>query len=148
MTTHADPPRRTQQQTALRELITMRSHSEKAAESIQELLKAIWAGQEPARLTMQTLTAAAPIARDETGADWASVGVINQNAVTVMLGIGGIHPTVGSRAISCPPNGALILPVSAGDLELGADPAGLLGGDALVWVLRFRVVQPFFLGVM
>jgi hypothetical protein len=36
--------------------------------------------------------------------------------------------------------------VSAGDLEIAADPVGLAAGDAVVYLMRFASVQPPLLG--
>lgn len=102
----------------------------------------------PAALRTFVLTASEPIQKDDVGDGLTalSVGVINPTAVTVYLGVGGIRPQPGSRAVSVAPLCALVLPVGAQDFELGADPADLAAGDAVVWALRFPTVQPFFMG--
>lgn len=75
-----------------------------------------------------------------------SIGVYNPGPVPVFLGIGGVSATPASRAPSCPPTAAIVLPVLVEDLELGCDP-NLLGAEtAVVYVLRYLTVQPLMIG--
>lgn len=86
--------------------------------------------------------------RGEAGHYSRSIGVYNPSPATVYLGIAGGKATLDARAWSIPGNAALILPISVEDYEIGADPADLPDGDAVVFVLRFEAVQPFFFGAL
>lgn len=75
-----------------------------------------------------------------------SIGVLNPNAVSVCLGIGGSASFAGRTPV-VPPNSMMTLPVHAYDLEIGVDPsqvATLAGGTAIVHLFRFYAVQPFY----
>ncbi len=71
-----------------------------------------------------------------------SIGVINPTTVGVFLGIAGVSATAAARSIAVAPQSMLTLPIAVEDLELGCDPAVLLAGTAVVFLLRFLAVQP------
>lgn len=75
-----------------------------------------------------------------------SIGIVNPNAAAVYLGVGGVTASPTSRAISCSPQGFLVLPIATRNLELGCDPAVLLAGTAVVYLFRFLTVQPMKAG--
>lgn len=76
-----------------------------------------------------------------------SVGILNPSQFAVSVGIGGVSVASNSRAPQCPPQAAMVLPVEAGNLELGADSS--LGANSLVvYVFRYVTVQPLMLGDM
>ncbi len=75
-----------------------------------------------------------------------SIGVINPTAVPVFLGIGGVSASPTSRAPSCPGQAVIVLPVLVSNLELGCDPAVLLGATAVVYLFRYLTVQPLMIG--
>lgn len=70
-----------------------------------------------------------------------SIGVINPGAAPVFVGVGGVSARPGSRAFPVPGAGAVVLPVEAGDLELGCDPAVLGAATAVVYLFRYPTVQ-------
>lgn len=79
--------------------------------------------------------------------DWVaqSYGIINPGTVNVFAGFGGHSANPTSRSLQVPANGAIVLPVRVVDIELGCDPTLLQTNTAVIYVLRFRAVQPFFL---
>jgi hypothetical protein len=102
--------------------------------------------REPAQLTTVPLTATERRKRlPEIGLTTASIAILNPTGVPVLLGIGGGAATSQDRAIAIPPESLLVLPVSAGEVEIGTEAE--LGSDtAIVHVFRYRSVQPAFLG--
>lgn len=74
-----------------------------------------------------------------------SIGVYNPNPLIVYFStVGSAAPNM--RSWSAPPNSLVIVPIGAGVVEFGADPA-LIGGTTIVAkFLRFFTVQPAFLG--
>jgi hypothetical protein len=78
---------------------------------------------------------------DQSRFEAKSIGIFNPTNVIVYLGIGGISATPTSRALSCPPQSLLVLPLAVRNLELGCDPAVLLGSTAVVHVFRYLTVQ-------
>lgn len=79
---------------------------------------------------------------DQSRWEAKSIGIYNPTNFIVYLGIGGVSATPGSRAISCPAQSAVVLPVAIRNLELGCDPAALLTLTAVVYVFRYLTVQP------
>jgi hypothetical protein len=75
-----------------------------------------------------------------------SIGIINPGAAPVFIGVGGVSARAGSRAPSCPGSSAMVLPVTARDLELGCDSAVLGADTAVVYVFRYVTVQSPSLG--
>jgi hypothetical protein len=108
---------------------------------------------QPARMSSHTLTPADPVDLDPGSVDEPSLslGVLNPNGCTIYLGLSGGTASQAAEGVPVGPNQLVVLPVAVAQLELGADPADLtaLGGDqtALVFVFRFRQVQPAFIGV-
>jgi hypothetical protein len=101
----------------------------------------------PADLRTIVLTAAASKYTDQVGNLPArSIGIVNPSPVPVWLSIGGAMPTAQGRALGAPATSYVVYPVSAGDLEIAADPVGLAAGDAVVYLMRFASVQPPLLG--
>jgi hypothetical protein len=82
------------------------------------------------------------VTTDKSRFEAKSIGIINPTNFIIYLGIGGVSATPNSRAISCPAQTSLVLPVAIRDLELGCDPAALLTVTAVVYVFRFLTVQP------
>lgn len=87
---------------------------------------------------------------DDVGISYPSIGFLNSSPVNVYVGVGGIAPRAGQGAIVSPANSLMVLPISAGDVDLGVDPTdpGLSAGNVVVHVLRFHTVQPAFLAVL
>lgn len=146
---------RTHDLNGLEELVT-RSHEGAylAATAVERLAGIEALRNEPARIYTYRLTATTPTINSESSnklGEWRSFGIINPAAapfavVPVYLGIGGGRATAAGQAIPVPASSALVLPVAVEDVEIGADPAGLGAADALIFVLRFKTVQPFFCG--
>jgi hypothetical protein len=99
----------------------------------------------PASHRVIRLTATIPVVSDDRGSASRSVGVLNPSPVTVYLGKGAGEAAPGRDSISIPPSSALVVPIAIMDLEIGADPAALAGGDVVVHLFRYTVVQPLFL---
>lgn len=74
-----------------------------------------------------------------------SVGILNPGAAHVYVGVGGQSATLAARVPSLPGASALILPVLVEDLILGCDPSDLGTGTAVVFVFRYRTLQPLVL---
>lgn len=141
------PPRGplTPQHTLLEAVANTQQATADTREMVAELYEILSLQQTPADLRMVPLTAAQPRFRDERGHASASVGVINPTSIDVLIGLAGMAAVPGARMLSVPPNGALVLPVSVDDVELGVDPAeaALAGGAvAVVFLLRYVSVQP------
>lgn len=123
--------------------------AERSCELVEDLHEFLSHLREPAELEMLALDATTPIKRSEWAAgSTRSFGVINPNAVTLYLGIGGARAAPNSRALSIGPSSAIILPVYVEDVNVGADPVALGVNTAVLFVLRFKTVQPFFLGAL
>ena len=74
-----------------------------------------------------------------------SIGVLNPNSVAVFFStIGSAAPNM--RSYSCPPNCLIVLPIGAGQVELGCDPVVLGANTAVCFLLRFFTVQRAYLG--
>jgi hypothetical protein len=71
--------------------------------------------------------------------------------VQVYLGIAG-SATGSGEAVPVPPKSGLVLPIAASEFEVGIDPsdatsiAALGTSTAVVFLIRFKAVQPFFFG--
>lgn len=115
-------------------------------EAVERLLEYVERVDEPARLDTVILTGTRPIFRDDSREVSRSVGLINPTDLTIFIGFAGGSATPQGRAVPVPPNSAMVIPVSAEDLEIGADQAALTaGGDAVLFLLRFAAVQMFHL---
>lgn len=109
--------------------------------ALQDVRAQLTRVREPARYRVVQLTADAPIITDQAGDTWASVGILNANPYTILLGINGPASSSG-HALPVPANSSLVLPIHVQDLEVGAAPADIaLYGTALVHVFRYRTVQ-------
>ena len=134
---------------ALEALASVQASHDDLHKLLRELRHYLKLANEPATLETLRLTATTPIVRSGplgSGRVARSVGAINPNNIKVYLGIGAARAAPGSEAVSLAPSSALVVPVFAEDLDVGADPVDLAAGDAIVHVLRFEGVQPFFFG--
>lgn len=113
------------------------------AGDVRELLQLL---QTPADIRTMRLTAARPLRTDDVGAETvsASIGVLNPNAFAVFVGLAGAR--ADANAIVVPAARSIVVPVSAGAVELGAAAADLAGADAVVHLFRFSTVQALSLG--
>jgi hypothetical protein len=122
---------------------TLHSVGEVHAEHVA-LLQAM---QEPPMLTTYTLSVTTPTRRvtPHNDAPALSVGIINPSAFVVRLGLAG-SATAAARAVPVPAVAAMVIPVAVREFEIGLDdPTILAGATVVVYVLRWRTVQPFFL---
>lgn len=119
------------------------AHTRTAVEHLERHYRALGAC---ARLSTHALTATQPVVRDEVREAAKSIGILNPNPLPVFIGVAGGSATAAARAPSAPPSSVLVLPIDVMDLEIGADPALLAAGDAVVFLFRFSTVQPLFLG--
>lgn len=72
-----------------------------------------------------------------------SIGFLNPGSSNVFVGIGGVSARPNSRAPQVPGGGALVLPVTVGEvIEIGCDPTILLTNTAVVYVFHYVTVQP------
>ncbi len=119
------------------------SQLRRAVDLLRELAEPLG---EPAQLTMVALTEAEPVKmQDERGINTASIGILNPSGVRVLVGVGGEQASSQARAITVPPESLMVLPVAAGDVELGTEDS-LEEGDAVIYILRYATVQSAFLG--
>jgi hypothetical protein len=109
-----------------------------------ELCELLERAQEPGMLTTVSLSSAR-LARSyssQVDAPTRSVALFNPTAVQVYLG----------EAVPVPPKSGLVLPIAASEFEVGIDPsdatsiAALGTSTAVVFLIRFKAVQPFFFG--
>jgi hypothetical protein len=100
----------------------------------------------PASRREVVLTALVSRKSDTAAAVSASLGVYNQNNLTVYVGVGGEIAMPTGRAIAVPAYAGIVLPFAVQDVEVGALPADLVAGDAVVTLIRFATAQPFFFG--
>jgi hypothetical protein len=117
-------------------------HTRRAVERLERVMRGL---AEPPRFSTHALTAQTPIVRDEVTDAALSIGILNPNPIPVWVGVAGGSATAAARAPSLPPSSALVLPIAVADLELGADPADLAAGDAVIFLFRFPTVQPLLL---
>lgn len=109
-------------------------------------------GQEPPDMHTVVLNAsgagAAPYAVTDI-AHWEarSLGILNPTDFAIAVGIGGVSVSSNSRAVQCPPQAAMVLPLRVWDIELGS-PANLGATPAVIYVFRYRTLQPLMLGGM
>lgn len=102
----------------------------------------------PAQLSTVVLDASAPVKMaDERQVRTASIGIWNPGDFTVLLGLGGGRATIAAQAWQVPPQSLMVIPVAAGDVEIGTEDS-LAAGPAVVHLLRYNTVQPAFLGVV
>lgn len=99
---------------------------------------------QPASMRTLRLTASVPIQRDRSGSASKSVGILNPTTTAIYVGIGGVQAKPNNEAITVAASSLLVLPVEELDLDLGADPAALAAGDAVIYVFRFAAVQPLY----
>jgi hypothetical protein len=114
----------------------------------EQLYGAISRLLEPADLHTVVLTPTEPTKGDRGAVDTPSlsIGFLNPNNIAIAAGLSGGSATAAARAVTVPPNSLLVLPIAVAQLELGARPADLGADNAVVFVLRFKQVQPAYLG--
>lgn len=123
---------------------------EQIERSLVEISRYLKDHNRPADLRVIVLEQGRPVYRDDVGDALAarSIGVINPSPQEVRIGVGGISTSDSGRAIPVPAAGAMVMPVAAQDLEIGATAADLAAGPIVVYLLRFKTVQPFFMGTI
>jgi hypothetical protein len=85
---------------------------------------------------------------DNHGPIARSIGIINPVAAKVYVGLSGERGTAGQGAPSVPRESAMVFPVGASNIEIGVDAEELGANQATIYLIRFRAVQPFFLGAL
>lgn len=133
------------EQSALEALVATQEMTERHSKAIGRLSALVEAATTPATYEVHRLTAARPSVRDDVGDPSKSVGLYNPSTAVIYLAIGGGLARPNNDQWSVPPASALVLPFAAGDVEVGADPADLAAGDAVVFLVRFKTVQPLYL---
>jgi hypothetical protein len=115
--------------------------------AVQRLEELVERQHEPAHMSTIVLTASNPIVSDrERDRDWTrSIALLNPTSIPIFLGVGGNTASLGGRVPSVPPNALLSLPLAAVDLDVGATPADLAAGDAVVFLFRMNAVIPPYL---
>ncbi len=107
---------------------------------------------EPARMVPVRLGAIAnggkSVQKHDNSDASASIALYNPSTVVVYIGVGGGAARPGNNALSVPPGSLAVFPISAGELEVGAAEADLAAGDAVVFLFRFKTVQPAFFGAI
>jgi hypothetical protein len=133
-------------------LIELAGHTQATLSDVRQLHTEVHErlarAMEPGDLRTLALTATDPVKRDPGSVDSPSLslGIVNPTGYVLRLGIGGGSPTDAARAFPVPPNAAVVLPIAVGELEVGLDDVTAVGSDTVViYVLRFNVVQPFYL---
>lgn len=123
-----------------------------ARDACRELREIVDRADTPAQLETITLDATTPVKRDEVRETSGSIGIINPTDYVLRLGIAGASAAPSARGMPIPPNAAIVLPLAVEDFELGLDydpaagAAATVGSDTVVvYVLRFKAVQPFHL---
>lgn len=131
-------------------LAAAEAHARLTLDAVGALEKLERQRQTPVRLQTIELTSARPRKTDDAAEPSKSIGVLNPTSAQVFVGLDGNHPTKAARAISCPPNALLVLPVAVEEVALGVDAdvdaGAFAGGDLVVFLMRFEAVQPAFLG--
>lgn len=129
------------EQTEIRERLGEASamRLERLADASEEIAHAFELLNQPAVLREVVLSAERPVWRDDMAhaVPAAAFGIVNPSSVEVRVGVGGISTLDTARAPSVPAEGSLIFPVSAGELEIGADPAALAADPAVLYLLRY-----------
>jgi hypothetical protein len=86
-------------------------------------------------------------ATDVSHEEAQSIGILNPSSYAVTIGMAGVSAAANSRAIQCPPQAAMVIPVRAWDIEL-AVPSTVGANSVVVYVFRFWTPQPLSLGDM
>ena len=133
------------QQQVLDKLGDQHSQLKAIAETLDTLVEA---ATTPASLHPLTLTPARPETTHDSKDFSAAVGLINPLPNRVFLGLGGARGRAGAGALEVPAARMIVLPVSAADIEVGAEPGELPDGDSRLFLLRFKTAQPAFVGVL
>jgi hypothetical protein len=71
-------------------------------------------------------------------------GNLNPNGVGVYVGTGGNSARTGNDVPFVPPGGAVVLPISDIDVELGADPTVLLASFVVCFAFFYDSVQELY----
>jgi len=83
--------------------------------------------------------------RDEDGPSAASIGIYNPIAARIYLGLFGQQ--AGPNSFPVPAESVLILPIHVpGFLGVAIDQEELGESEGVVYLLRFKTPQPFYLG--
>jgi hypothetical protein len=142
----------TDQLTPTETLVELAGHTQATLQDVRQLHgevhERLSRAMEPGDLRTLALSANDPVKRDPGSVDKPSLslGIVNPTNYVLRLGIGGGSPTDAARAFPVPPNAAVVLPIAVGELEVGLDDVAAVGSDTVViYVLRFNVVQPFYL---
>ena len=114
----------------------------------RRLLELLDVLQRPAQIGIHRLTASKPIDYDKPSAEarTLSIGIYNPTGIKIYMGIGGGTASAAAEAIPSAPKSLLVLPIPVAQLEIGADPADLVAGDAICFTFRWDTVQPASLG--
>jgi hypothetical protein len=131
-------------------LIAAQRQLKSSEDAIRALCELAEIRNRPAQHKSFRLTAVSPKVRDEVGTPSLSLAVFNPTLVVVYISLGGTVAEVGREALTCPPKGFVVFPLSADDVELGVDPTdpNLGTGAAVVHTFRFDSVQQPYLGVI
>lgn len=116
--------------------------AEATHDAAHELLKVVQPAHAAADARTVKLTPGDPINDSVAKHGAKSFTVVNPYDFNIRLGFGGISST-NLAAYTVPPKSTVTLPISAEDLEVGADPTDLTG-DAYVFVFLYDAPQPFF----
>lgn len=120
-----------------------------AVESHREAITALRKLVEPMRSAadMRTVKLTATTPTNDAAAKHRakSFTVVNPYGFTINIGVGGVGAT-NVAAFSLPPMSFVTLPITAENMELGADAGDLAGGDAYLFVFLYDAVQPFAMG--
>lgn len=85
---------------------------------------------------------------DEHGPDALSYGIINPTEAKVYVGFGGEQPAPNNHAFVVGAQMAIVMPIAVHQVNVGIDPVDLGANQATIFRLRFRTVQPFFMGLL
>lgn len=141
-------------QVAWEQLVAQRAATQQLLDAHERMIDRLEALETPPMveaIVIAPLSAALPAnpveSREKVARPTMSIGIYNPNNIIVYFsGIGSAN--ANARAWSAPPNSLLVVPISAGVIELGCDPVALatLNQNVIVQLLRFYTVQPAFLG--
>jgi hypothetical protein len=143
---HEDDRAVSPQHAAIQALATMQTQTDHTHQLVRELRQMVADQTAPADLDEIVLTTATPRVELEARNPFASLGILNPTAADIYVGVNG-SARVGSRVPMCPAVSLLVLPISIQLVEFGVDPAfPAANGDVVLYVFRYRSVQPAFLG--
>lgn len=123
-------------------LLTAQANADSVAATLARLERLL--DHRPARLIPISLSATTPRVRDSIQRPSQSIALLNPSPVAVFFDVFGGRADAVPSVPSIPAGSGICLPVAVGDVEIGADPAGLAAGDAVLFLMRFEVVQAFY----